>query len=56
MKREIGSWVIVRRTDGMAVLETFSRRVAGQINTDRYEAIPIIEYLQRLNASIQISK
>jgi hypothetical protein len=47
------SWVIVRREDGQAVLETFNRRVADAINRERYDVIPAGEYLGRLNRKIR---
>lgn len=43
------SWVICDRVTGRAVLETFSARVAQAIRRDRYEVLPILAYLQRLN-------
>lgn len=47
------SWIIVRRDDGKAVLETFSNRVASAINLERYEVLPALEYLGRFNRAIQ---
>lgn len=47
------SWVIVRLSDGAAMFETFERRIAEAINRDRYKAVPILQYLQSLNASIK---
>jgi len=47
----VGSWVICDRQTGSAVFETFRRCVAEAINTDRYEVVPIGEYLARINKS-----
>lgn len=47
------SWVIVRLSDGEAMFETFNRRIAEAINRDRYKAVPILQHLQTLNASIK---
>lgn len=43
------SWVIRNRETYEAVFETFSEKTAGAINTAKYEAVPILEYLQSLN-------
>jgi hypothetical protein len=47
------SWVIVETATSRAVLETYSERLKDAINQDKYTAIPILEYLQRLNQSIR---
>jgi hypothetical protein len=47
---QIASWVIVRKSDNTAVFETFNKRVAQAINTDKYLAVPIEQYLGNLNA------
>lgn len=44
-----GSWIVVSRATGSAVLETFSRRVAEAISTERYEVLTALAYLARLN-------
>jgi hypothetical protein len=43
------SWVIIENTTGNAVFETFSKGTADAINTIKYKAIPILEYLQSVN-------
>ena len=43
------SWVIVRKADGVAIFETFTPAVVARLNTDKYEAVPILEHLQRIN-------
>lgn len=50
------SWVIVRRETGEAVLETFNPRLVERINTQAYEAVPILAYLQAFNASVKAQK
>lgn len=45
------SWVIRHKATGDIVFETFNRRVVELLNTDKFEAVPILEYLQSLNAS-----
>ena len=46
----VTSWVIVRRSDGKAIIETL--RVPEGLDASMYRAIPILEYLQTLNAAI----
>lgn len=44
------SWVIVRRSTGEPVCETYSRRVANAANQERYEVLTALQWLQRFNA------
>ena len=43
------SWVIIEKRSGKAILETFSQKVVNAINTEKYNAIPISEYLVSIN-------
>lgn len=43
------SWVVRDRGTQEILFETFDQRVVDALNTDRYEAIPILEHLQTLN-------
>lgn len=43
------SWIIRNKTTGEVVMETFDPRVPEALNQEKYEAIPILEYLQSLN-------
>lgn len=44
------SWVIVRRAEQKAVLETYNLATADQFRADpAYEVVPILEWLQRVN-------
>jgi hypothetical protein len=47
------SWVIVERATGAAVLETYNPKAVACLNTAKYEAVPILAYLQGLNARIK---
>ena len=47
------SWVICEKATGRAVLETFSPRLIEKLNNAKYEAIPIMAYLQNLNKLIK---
>jgi hypothetical protein len=44
------SWIIREKATGRVIAETFKANVASAINTARYEAIPIRQYLASLNA------
>lgn len=48
-----GSWIIVRKDTGEAVMETFEEDTAKAINTKNYKALPALEYLQAFNAKIK---
>lgn len=43
------SWVILEKNSRKVLFETFDRRKVDALNTTRYEAIPIGEYLESLN-------
>jgi hypothetical protein len=43
------SWVIVNKETKKPIFETFCIEFANTINTKKYQAIPILEYLQSLN-------
>lgn len=47
------SWVVVSRATGKAVLETYSRDVARKVDTSRYEVLPVLIYLARLNRTLR---
>jgi hypothetical protein len=46
------SWVIVDKHTGAVLFETFQASIIPKINTARYEAVPILQYLQQLNRSL----
>lgn len=47
------SYIIVERATGHAVAEFYSPTIVKLINPDKYDTIPVMEYLQRLNARIK---
>ena len=49
MDMKTASWVIVNIATGEPVLETYSERMVQALNTDKYRAVPILEWLQSLN-------
>ena len=43
------SWVIVNKETGQSVFETFDARKVAALNTEKYKAVPILEWLQHLS-------
>lgn len=43
------SWVIRNKETGEVVRETFQKLVADKVNTEKYEAVPILKHLQEMN-------
>ena len=44
-----GSWVIVNKSTGAAVLETFNKSTAEKINFKKYQVLTAGQYLAGLN-------
>ena len=47
------SWVIVDKATNHAVFETFDESILSKLNTEKYQAIPILAYLQSLNKQLK---
>ena len=43
------SWVIRNKETREVIMETFSEKTVAALNTEKYEAVPIYEYLCSLN-------
>jgi len=43
------SWVIREKASGKVLFETFDVKKVNALNTTKYEAVPIQEYLASLN-------
>lgn len=43
------SWVIIEKSTGKVIMETFDKRKIDALNTEKYKAVPILEYLVGLN-------
>lgn len=43
------SWVICEIATGKAIFETYNPKIVEILNTKRYKAVPILEYLCSLN-------
>lgn len=48
-----GSWIIVNRATGQAVLETYQQSVAEKVNQSKYEVLTALQYLVRFNKEAQ---
>lgn len=47
------SWVIREKWSGKVLFETFDSCKVASLNTAKYEAVPILDYLGSLNRSIK---
>ena len=50
------SWVIQEIASGKVIMETFNPKVVEALNTDKYRATPILEYLQKLNRELKTAR
>lgn len=50
------SWVIKHKESGDVIFETFNKNLISKINTEKYIAVPIREYLADLNKKIKGEK
>lgn len=46
---QTASWVIREKATGRVICETFNAAIVRALNTAKYDAIPIMAYLQSLN-------
>jgi hypothetical protein len=47
------SWVIREKATGEVILETFDKRKVDALNTNKYEAVPILQHLQEFNEKVK---
>ena len=47
------SWVLRNKTTKEVICETFDSRKVELLNTEKYEAVPILEYLVEFNRSVK---
>ena len=47
------SWVIVNKLTNQAVIEMYDFNLVKKINTMKYKAVPILEYLQTFNSEVK---
>lgn len=50
---QTASWVIVERSTQKPICETYSQQTVNAINQDKYEAVPILQYLQNFNKQVK---
>lgn len=50
------SWVIREKATGKVLFETFDQRKVAALNTAKYEAVPIGQYLGELNQRIAAAR
>jgi hypothetical protein len=43
------SWVVREKATGKVLFETFDQNKVDALNIEKYEAVPILEYLSSLN-------
>lgn len=55
-KQMSASWVIREKETGKVIMETFDSRKVTALNTSKYEAVPILKYLQELNQASKTTK
>lgn len=49
------SWIIRNKETKEVVMETFSGDLAAAVNADKYEAVPILQYLQEVNRDLKLA-
>lgn len=47
------TWIVVNKTDAKPVAEIFSKRIADKINREKYQVVPVLDYLSDLNRKIK---
>lgn len=52
---QTASWVIREKESGNVICETFNAQLVAALNTAKYEAVPILEYLQDFNQRARLT-
>ncbi|MFA9203003.1 MAG: hypothetical protein ACEQSD_03280 [Flavobacteriales bacterium] len=47
------SWIVVRKADGVAVAELFTKKSADKIDRQIYEVKTALDYLNSVNAALK---
>ena len=53
---KVTSFVIVDKQTGKAVMETFNRATADAVNRNKFDVLPTLEYLQKLNRDLSMER
>lgn len=48
---QIASWVIRDKVTKQVITEIYSAKRVARLNTEKYEAVPILEYLGEINGN-----
>ena len=48
------SWIIRRKDTREVICETWEPRIISRINTAKYEAVPIVDYLAEINRAAKV--
>lgn len=51
--RKPASWVLREKATGLVIMETFEERLVHALNTAKYYAVPIHDYLAQFNGSVR---
>jgi hypothetical protein len=47
------SWIIREKGTKRVICETFNKHLVNKLNTVKYEAVPILDYLGEFNANVR---
>jgi len=47
------SWIIIRKSDNKAVMETYNIRTVQAINQEAYQVVPVMDYLVSINGVVK---
>ena len=56
LTRAPASWILREKGTGRVVCETFNLTVVRALNTAKYEAVPILDYLGGFNAKVRAGR
>jgi hypothetical protein len=48
------SWIIREKSTGKVMFETYNPKLVAALNTNKYEAVPILEYLVSINGRTKV--
>lgn len=51
-REKTASWVIREKATGTVICETYDPRKVTTLNTAKYEAVPILDYLVSINGKV----
>lgn len=51
---KVASWILRDKETKRVICETFDKRKVDALNTAKYEAVPILDYLISLNTKVRV--